>query len=105
MYRPFSAGFSGDNSGNWVPINNVATTNFLGEEIPIQIAEDLIVPAVTIDQSLTKLFQCMTLAYRLVIKNNFPINCITPISISHLQFQVDIPTMEELQRAAFAVEG
>jgi hypothetical protein len=59
-------GFTAD-TGNWIQKNLGAT--FSCEDLPIQTAEDIMVPAVTIDQSLTKLFQCMTLAYRLATFN------------------------------------
>lgn len=42
-------------------------------------------PSVTIDQSLTKLFQCMTLAYRLIALNFFNIEvCVLMNFMLHL---------------------
>lgn len=60
----FIQGFTKD-SGNWIQKNVIGAT-FSCEDLPMQAVEDFMIPAVTIDQSLTKLFQCMTLAYRLV---------------------------------------
>lgn len=56
-----SPGFTKD-SGNWIQKNVIGAT-FSCEDLPMQAVEDFMIPAVTIDQSLTKLFQCMTLAY------------------------------------------
>lgn len=69
----------------------------------MQTVEDFLIPAVTIDQSLTKLFQCMTLAYRLV---RFLLPKIyNEISVMYSQFKANFSTMEELQRTTSTMEG
>ena len=68
-------------------------------------------PSVTIDQSLTKLFNCMTLAYRyisLLIHFKYSmfleITCSSFFNFQTLKLKVDIASLEKFQRIEVAVE-
>lgn len=47
----------------WLPSTSHQAVS-MSEDASMTASEDSLTHAVTIDQSLTKLFQCMTLAYR-----------------------------------------